>query len=78
MMRVLTFALVAALVLTAGSLDTRAQTEAPPIKIGYAISRTGPFAPAAVVESPDTLYMNHQSTDLPSSSMAQSAIVFPL
>jgi len=47
MMRVLTVALVAALVLTGASLDTRAQSDAPPIKIGYAISRTGSFAPGA-------------------------------
>ena len=47
MMRMLTVALVAALVLTGASLDTRAQSDAPPIKIGYAISRTGPFAPGA-------------------------------
>jgi len=47
MMRVLTFALVAALVLVGASLDTGARSDAPPIKIGYAISRTGPFAPGA-------------------------------
>src|SRR5262245_47964331 len=47
MMRVLTIALVAALVLVGASLDTGAQSDAPPIKIGYAISRTGPFAPGA-------------------------------
>src|SRR6266513_1226429 len=41
MMRMLTLAL------TGASLDTRAQSDAPPIKIGYAISRTGPFAPGA-------------------------------
>ena len=46
MMRVLTVALVAALVLAAASFDTRAQSDAP-IRIGYAISRTGPFAPGA-------------------------------
>src|SRR5262249_53016791 len=46
MMRVLTFVLVCAFVLAGGSLDTRAQSDAP-IKIGYAISRTGPFAPGA-------------------------------
>ena len=47
MTRILTVALVAALVLTGASLDTSAQSDAPPIKIGYAISRTGPFAPGA-------------------------------
>jgi branched-chain amino acid transport system substrate-binding protein len=31
------------------SLDAVAQSEGPPIKIGYAISRTGPFAPGAQV-----------------------------
>ena len=46
-MRVLTFALVAALVLVGASLDTGARSDAPPIKIGYAISRTEPFAPGA-------------------------------
>jgi branched-chain amino acid transport system substrate-binding protein len=46
MMRVLTIALVAALVLVGASLDTSAQSDAT-IKIGYAISRTGPFAPGA-------------------------------
>jgi len=49
MMRLVTIALVAALVLVSASLDTRAQSDAPPIKIGYAISRTGPFAPGAQV-----------------------------
>ena len=47
MMRMLTVALVAALVITGASLDASAQSDAPPIKIGYAISRTGPFAPGA-------------------------------
>jgi branched-chain amino acid transport system substrate-binding protein len=47
MMRVLAFALVATFVLAGVSLDTSAQSEAPTIKIGYAISRTGPFAPGA-------------------------------
>src|SRR5256712_10568172 len=47
MMRVLTFALAVAFVLAGASLDTSAQSDAPPIKIGYAISRTGPFAPGA-------------------------------
>ena len=47
MMRVLTFALVVTFVLAGASLGTRAQSDAPPIKIGYAISRTGPFAPGA-------------------------------
>jgi len=47
MMRVLTFALAMAFVLAGASLDTSAQSDAPTIKIGYAISRTGPFAPGA-------------------------------
>ena len=47
MMRIFTCALVVSLALVATSLDTRAQSEGPPIKIGYAISRTGPFAPGA-------------------------------
>src|SRR5215471_20934412 len=47
MMRLTTVALVATLVLVGATLDTRAQSDAPPIKIGYAISRTGPFAPGA-------------------------------
>ncbi len=46
MMRVLTVGFVAVLVLTGASLDTGAQSDAP-IRIGYAISRTGPFAPGA-------------------------------
>jgi branched-chain amino acid transport system substrate-binding protein len=46
MMRVLTVALAATLVLVGASLDTSAQSSAT-IKIGYAISRTGPFAPGA-------------------------------
>src|SRR5262244_1932358 len=49
MMRLITVALVAALVLVGATLDTRAQSDAPPIKIGYAISKTGPFAPGAQV-----------------------------
>jgi branched-chain amino acid transport system substrate-binding protein len=46
MNRVLTVALAATLVLVGASLDTSAQSSAT-IKIGYAISRTGPFAPGA-------------------------------
>src|SRR5215475_6953022 len=49
MIRVLTFTLTLALLLAGSTVDTPAQSEAPPIKIGYAISRTGPFAPGAQV-----------------------------
>src|SRR4029450_8424478 len=49
MIRVLTVALTLALLLGGSTLDVPAQSEAPPIKIGYAISRTGPFAPGAQV-----------------------------
>lgn len=56
MIRVLTCALVLALTLGAASLDTGAQSDAPPVKIGYAISRTGPFAPGAqVTQEPNYL-----------------------
>jgi branched-chain amino acid transport system substrate-binding protein len=49
MMPGLSWGLVVALVLLGGTLDAFAQSAAPPIKIGYAISRTGPFAPGAQV-----------------------------
>ena len=56
MIRVLTFALTLALLLTGSTADAPAQSEAPPIKIGYAISRTGPFAPGAqVAQEPNYL-----------------------
>ena len=45
MIRVLTVALTLALLLGGSTLDVPAQSEAPPIKIGYAISRTRPTAP---------------------------------
>jgi branched-chain amino acid transport system substrate-binding protein len=47
-MPVLIWGLTVALMLFGGTLDVLAQS-APPIKIGYAISRTGPFAPGAQV-----------------------------
>ena len=61
MMRALAFALVLALTLSGSSLDGAAQSEAPPIKIGYAISRTGPFAPGAqVTQEPNYLLWAEQ------------------
>src|SRR5439155_14803534 len=47
MLSVLTLALAMDFVLARASLDTSAQSDAPTIKIGYAISRTGHFAPGA-------------------------------
>src|SRR5262245_66291853 len=61
MIRVLTFALTLALLLTGSTVDVLAQSEAPPIKIGYAISRTGPFAPGAqVTQEPNYLLWAEQ------------------
>jgi Periplasmic binding protein len=61
MIRVLTFALTLALLLTGSTADAPAQSEAPPIKIGYAISRTGPFAPGAqVAQEPNYLLWAEQ------------------
>jgi branched-chain amino acid transport system substrate-binding protein len=61
MIRALTFGLVLALTITGSSLDVPAQSEAPPIKIGYAISRTGPFAPGAqVTQEPNYLLWAEQ------------------
>lgn len=47
MMPALIWGLTVALVVFGGTLDVLAQSEGPPIRIGYAISRTGPFAPGA-------------------------------
>ena len=61
MMPVLTWGLAVALVLFGGTLDALAQSEGPPIKIGYAISRTGPFAPGAqVTQEPNYLLWAEQ------------------
>jgi len=61
MIRVLTFALTLALLLTGSTVDVPAQSEATPIKIGYAISRTGPFAPGAqVTQEPNYLLWAEQ------------------
>jgi branched-chain amino acid transport system substrate-binding protein len=58
---VLTFALTLALLLGGSTLEVPAQSEAPPIKIGYAISRTGPFAPGAqVTQEPNYLLWAEQ------------------
>ena len=49
------------LALLVPTLDTPAQSEGPPIKIGYAISRTGPFAPGAqVTQEPNYLLWAEQ------------------
>jgi branched-chain amino acid transport system substrate-binding protein len=49
MIRTLTATLAVVLTLVGLSADVRAQADGPPIRIGYAISRTGPFAPGAQV-----------------------------
>jgi branched-chain amino acid transport system substrate-binding protein len=61
MTRVSTFALAVALLLAGSPLVALAQSEGPPIKIGYAISRTGPFAPGAqVTQEPNYLLWAEQ------------------
>jgi branched-chain amino acid transport system substrate-binding protein len=61
MMPVLTWGLVVVVVLLGATLDVRGQTDGPPIKIGYAISRTGPFAPGAqVTQEPNYLLWAEQ------------------
>lgn len=55
-MRVLLRGLAVVLALLVPTLHAPAQSEGPPIKIGYAISRTGPFAPGAqVTQEPNYL-----------------------
>jgi branched-chain amino acid transport system substrate-binding protein len=61
MMPVLSWGLVVVVVLLGAALDVRGQTDGPPIKIGYAISRTGPFAPGAqVTQEPNYLLWAEQ------------------
>jgi branched-chain amino acid transport system substrate-binding protein len=61
MICVLIFALTLALLLTGSTVDVPAQSEATPIKIGYAISRTGHFAPGAqVTQEPNYLLWAEQ------------------
>ncbi|HSF04383.1 MAG TPA: amino acid ABC transporter substrate-binding protein [Methylomirabilota bacterium] len=56
MIPIVSWGLTITLVLFGGTLDALAQSAAPPIKIGYAISRTGPFAPGAqVTQEPNYL-----------------------
>jgi branched-chain amino acid transport system substrate-binding protein len=58
---VLTWGLVVVVVLLGATLDVRGQADGPPIKIGYAISRTGPFAPGAqVTQEPNYLLWAEQ------------------
>src|SRR5262245_63174586 len=49
MTRTLLCALAAALAVIGSGGNAIAQSDGPPIKVGYAISRTGPFAPGAQV-----------------------------
>jgi branched-chain amino acid transport system substrate-binding protein len=61
MMPVLLWGLTVALVLFGATLEAVAQPEGPPIRIGYAISRTGPFAPGAqVTQEPNYLLWAEQ------------------
>jgi len=58
---VLACVLVLALAIGGATLETAAQSDGPPIKIGYAISRTGPFAPGAqVTQEPNYLLWAEQ------------------
>lgn len=59
--RALTCGLAVLLALLVPTLQAPAQSDAPPIKIGYAISRTGPFAPGAqVTQEPNYLLWAEQ------------------
>ncbi len=49
MIRAVLYTLAAFCALAGLSLNAGAQHEGPPLKVGYAISRTGPFAPGAQV-----------------------------
>ena len=61
MKRALICALAVFLVLLGSSLTGRAQSDGPPIKIGYAIARTGPWAPGAqVTQEPNYLLWAEQ------------------
>jgi branched-chain amino acid transport system substrate-binding protein len=61
MMPVLMWGLAVVLLLFGTTLHALAQADGPPIKIGYSISRTGPFAPGAqVTQEPNYLLWAEQ------------------